>query len=227
MMVHEKIKKLNSMRMKILRKIIVAIFVISITTVSAKSQFLRFGPKVGISAAKAVVDESFSYDGNQLTYTSGDRKVGFHAGLFGRVTIASFYLQPEVMFSSVKGQINIDGDNNLSEAWDLSYNKIEVPVLVGKSFGGILHIDAGPVFNYMLTNDAREGGILDEVKQNYNQATVGYQVGFGFDISDITLDFRYEGNLSKLGDSVNFGSESFNTDLRDNMFIVAIGLNLF
>lgn len=219
------------MFMKTSKKIIVAIFVLSMTAVTAKSQFLRFGPKVGISAAKAVVDESFDYNGGNLTYTSGDRKVGFHAGLYSRITIASFYLQPEVLFSSVNGQIDIDGEDGdnspVKEAWDLSYNKIEVPVLLGKSFGKVLHIDAGPVFNYMLTNDAREGGILDEVKQNYNQATVGYQVGFGFDISDITIDFRYEGNLSKLGDSVNFGSESFSTDLRDNMFIVSVGLNLF
>lgn len=215
------------MRMKTSKKIIVAIFVLSITAVSAKSQFLRFGPKVGISAAKAVVDESFDYEGGKLTYTSGDRKVGFHAGLYSRITIASFYLQPEVLFSSVNGQIDIENSEYVKEAWDLSYNKIEVPVLLGKTFAKALHVEAGPVFNYMLTNDAREGEIYEEVKQNYNQATVGYLVGVGFDIRDITIDFRYEGNLSKLGDKVNFGNESFSTDLRDNMFIVAVGLNLF
>jgi hypothetical protein len=88
-----------------------------------------------------------------------------------------------VLFSSVKGQIDIEDDNNLKEAWDLSYNKIEVPVLLGKSFGEFFHIQAGPVFNYILTDDIREVGLFKDVKenfgdvkQNYNQSTVGYQV---------------------------------------------------
>lgn len=222
------------MRMKTLRKIIVALFVLSITVGSAKSQFLRFGPKIGISSTKAVVEENYTLINSNyenFSLASGDRKLGFHAGLFARVSIAGFHLQPEVLFSSVNGQIDIDAEdenNNVTrQVLDMSYNKLEVPILVGKSFGKVLHIEAGPVFNYMLTNDAREGGLLEDVKQNYSQSTVGYQLGFGFDISDITIDFRYEGNLSKLGDSVNFGDESFNTDLRDNMFVVSLGFNLF
>ncbi|MCK7531208.1 MAG: hypothetical protein MZV63_09280 [Marinilabiliales bacterium] len=44
---------------------------------------------------------------------------------------------------------------------------------------------------------------MTDVKATYNKATFGYQAGVGFDLlKRLTVDVRYEGNLSKFGEEV-------------------------
>ena len=56
------------------------------------------------------------------------------------------------------------------------------------------------------------------------RATIGYQAGFGFDISQLSLDFKYEGNLSKWFDGVKVGSEMMEFDARASQLLFSIGL---
>ncbi|GAH15956.1 unnamed protein product, partial [marine sediment metagenome] len=54
-------------------------------------------------------------------------------------------------------------------------------------------------------------------EEKYKSATFGYQAGVGIDIlKKVTFDFRYEGNLNKLGDGMTIGGEDFNFDSRPN-----------
>ena len=204
-----------------MRKLIV-IIVLALTASTAYGQFFTIGPKIGISSSSIKVKDVESI-------ASGNSSVGFHAGLFSRITIAGFYVQPELTFTSAGGEIKYSdsGNGNLDQITELTYNKLDVPVMLGMRFAKFLRINAGPSFSLILSEDARNKGTVDEVKSNYKNATVGYQAGVGLDIGKITLDLRYEGGLSKLGDEINIANESFATDMRNNLWLFSLGLKLF
>lgn len=191
---------------------------------SSYAQLFTFGPKIGISSSKISVEDAEDI-------ASGDAAVGFHAGAFARISILGFYVQPEALFTSTKGNIVID--DNISSTGEsiqeLTYNKIDVPVMLGFKIGPLLRLNAGPTFSFILDQDIRNetGAQLDNVSQNYNNANVGYQVGVGLDISKITLDLKYENNLSALGESVTIAGSEFETDMRNRLFQLSLGYKLF
>jgi len=190
------------------------------------SQFLSFGPRVGISSSKIQVDERFMYNDEQITYISEGSSLGFHIGAYSRLSFGMAYLQPELLFTSAGGEISINSDSKGKEIQNLKYNKIDVPILVGIKAGGVLRLQAGPTFSLLLSNAARNANTFSEVKQNYNNATVGYQAGIGIDISKLSIDLKYEGSLSKTGNSIKIGDEDFNTDFRNSLIMVVLGYNI-
>ncbi|MFP4089277.1 MAG: porin family protein [Cyclobacteriaceae bacterium] len=202
--------------------IVTAITFIAFT---AQAQLFTIGPKIGLSSSKIrVVD-----DVNAIT--SGDSEVGFHAGLFARVSVLGFYVQPEAMFTSASGSIVIPPSisaQSVESVQELTYNKIDVPVMLGAKIGPLFRVNLGPVFSFILSDDIRSGGALEEVIQDYNQANVGYQIGVGLDISKFTVDLRYENNLSALGESVTIPgtNETFSTDMRNRLIQLTLGYKL-
>jgi len=203
-----------------------SVVVIALTFISLSSyaQLFTIGPKVGLSSSKINVSE----DVNAIT--SGESEVGFHAGLFARVSILGFFVQPEALFTSASGSIVIDNpSSNVQDVQELTYNKLDVPVMLGIKIGPLLRLQAGPAFSFILSDDARENdNLVDEI--NSENATVGYQVGVGLDISKFTVDLKYENNLSNLGNSVvvpgvNDG-DPINTDMRNRLFQLTLGYKL-
>lgn len=203
-----------------MRKLLVMLALMA-TASTAFGQFFTIGPKIGLSNSSIKVDDVESI-------ASGESSVGFHAGLFSRITIAGFYVQPELTFTSTGGEIKYsdDGSSTLDQVTELKYNKLDVPVLAGMKFAKFFRVNVGPSFSLILSEDARNKGTVDEVKSNYKNATVGYQAGVGLDIGKITFDLRYEGNLSKMGDAINIGNESFDTDMRNNQWLFSLGFKL-
>lgn len=183
------------------------------------AQFFMLGPRVGLSSSKTNINETI--DG--IRYNTGEATVGFHAGLFSRITIGSVYLQPELLFTSSGGEIELNG-NTGRQIRKYEYNKLDVPVMLGYKLSKVFRIQAGPVASLLLQADAKDGlgDAYRDVKDNYEDSTIGYQVGVGLDIWRILLDLKYEGNLSKFGNRVG----GFDTDLRNNQVIVSVGFRL-
>ncbi|WPP49873.1 porin family protein [Catalinimonas niigatensis] len=208
-----------------MKRILLITAALTLFAYSSYAQFFTLGPKVGISSSKIQVKQDVE------GIISGDAGVGFHAGLFARVSILGFYVQPEALFTSTRGQIVIDepGSSTINAVQDLTYNKLDVPVMLGFKIGPLLRLNAGPIFSMLLSNDARTDGTVDEIEQNYKDATVGYQVGVGLDISKITLDLKYENNLSALGESVTIPgvNQPFETDTRNQLIQLSLGYKLF
>ncbi len=188
---------------------------------AASAQVFTLGPKVGFSSSRLSLEEA------QLV-RSGNATIGFHAGAFTRLTILGIYLQPELLFTQAGGQIKIRDEvsDNFDQIQDLTYNKLDIPVMLGFRIGNVLRINAGPSFSLILGQDARTEGTTAEVRNNYESSTVGYQIGGGLDIGRLVLDVRYEGNLSRLGTSVQLGGRGFDTDYRNNQFSVGLGFKL-
>ncbi len=204
-----------------MRKAIVLSFMLAVSTCTF-AQMVSVGPKVGISHSTITVE-------GVDRISSGDSSVGFHAGLFARFSFLGFYIQPEALFTSTKGSITIEnpGSTTVDAVQEITYNKLDVPVMLGLKVGDIFRINAGPTFSLLLENDARSKGTVRQISENYNKATVGYQIGLGFDISRLVLDLRYENNLSALGNEITVAGETFETDLRNRLFILTLGYKLF
>ncbi len=201
-----------------MKKIIVC-WITLLTIATAYAQEVSVGPKIGLSRS------TITAEGVEAV-TSGDSSVGFHAGLFGRFTFVGFYVQPEVLFTSTRGSININ-DGTVNAVRKLNYNKVDVPVMFGAVIGNFLRFNLGPSFSLILNKDARSKGTTTQIVENYNKATIGYQLGIGLDINRLVFDLRYENSLSRLGTEVTVAGQSFETDLRNKLYILTVGYKLF
>ncbi|MDA3781561.1 MAG: porin family protein [Bacteroidales bacterium] len=212
------------------RIILLSVFIAAFGLIS-KAQ-IQFGMKAGITSSSIKADEVYQVPDNEyfdeLKIKGGDAQIGFQGGLFARVTIASLYVQPELLFSSTSGDVEVsrfsgetlvDGTKLIKEQ---DFKKIDIPIMVGWKFGPA-RVQAGPIASFILDSDP----ILADYdfEEKFNGATWGYQVGVGLDIfKTITLDLKYEGNLSKLGDGVVIGGNTRNFDSRNSQLIASVGI---
>lgn len=211
--------------MKKLFLILSAVLVVNM----AHAQLFQLGLKAGVSSSKAQVDEAFQVNGSHVTYKTGDAVLGWHIGIYSRIKIVSFFIQPEVLFSSTGGDIEITEQGvTTPDIGTLKMNKLDVPVMAGLTLGKFFRIYVGPTFSYLISENIDGKDWFSEIKQDYNSATIGYQAGIGLDISKLTIDLKYEGNLSKLGDAITIPTTntSFNTDMRNPQIILSVGLRL-
>ncbi|AWW31275.1 PorT family protein [Echinicola strongylocentroti] len=189
--------------------------VIAFLSVSAagRAQDFSIGPKFGVSQGNIQVDG----DG----YESGSEKLGYHVGAFVRMGGNSLYLQPEVLYVNTGGEIKeSQGDNE--RTYEASFNRFDVPIMLGFKLGDVFRIQGGPVASFLL-NSKFKNDIVPDPEPEYKNATVGYQAGIGFDIANMIIDLKYEGSLSKQSESI----AGFDTDQRQNQLIVSLGLRLF
>ena len=105
------------------------------------------------------------------------------------------------------------------------FKRIDLPVLVGVKLGPA-RLGIGPVGSYVVkesvTSDIAELGGDDYVLFT-NSMTWGFQAGLGVDISKISIDARYEGSLSKLGESFQVGNANFELDARPSQWVFSLG----
>jgi len=196
---------------------------------------LQFGVKGGIVSASSTLDKNLTQEQlmeanveyDELKMKAQDAKVGFQAGLFGRLSIAALYVQPELMFTSTSSRIKVEeltqGEDPVSQVRKQEFKRLDIPIMVGWKFGPA-RLQAGPVGTIMLDQKSALEAAGD-YKEEFNGAAWGYQVGVGLDLlNTLTIDAKYEGSLSKLGESVTIGNADYSIDNRPNQFIVTVGL---
>ncbi len=196
------------------------------------SQF-DFGVKAGVSSSSIKAEETLpaatgeNYD--QLKVEATNAKLGFHGGLFARVSLLGAFVQPELLFSTGGGEVTIQELNANKDVIketvkEQTYNKIDVPIMAGLRFG-ILRLQLGPVGSVMLSNKSALEAYHEDYKQKFNSMTWGYQFGVGVDLfRKITLDLKYEGSLSKLGAGVEIDGQEYDFDTRANQFVLNAGI---
>jgi hypothetical protein len=187
---------------------------------------IKFGIRGGVSSSTIKVDEIIKNDlGDDLYEVIGsDAGVGFHAGVLLRVQVSSIYVQPELLFSSTGGEVQIeDLVNGGVSLKDQSFKKLDIPVTVGMKFGPA-RVGVGPVASYVIKSDSPIDELTGDVEQTFKSATFGYQAGVGLDIWKLALDLKYEGNLSKLGDGVNVAGYEATFDTRNPQWILSLGI---
>ncbi|RPH27714.1 MAG: PorT family protein [Bacteroidales bacterium] len=215
--------------------IVIAIALLAVAS-SANAQFLKFGIKGGLTSSNVKFDKttfdqvSTTSGAKDFIVTQGDSKMGYQFGLFGRIKVLGIFIQPELLFSHSQGEVLI-ADITANEIYKETqkFNKVDIPVIVGWKIGPA-RLGIGPVASFML---GEKDGLKDKLSEladqtttsNFNKATFGYQVGAGLDIlGKITLDVRYEGNLSKLGNGIKLGDENYSFDQRNPQWIFSVGI---
>ena len=219
-----------------MKRLAFLISTIMVVSLAANAQFLRFGVKGGVSSSTVKIDRTtFSTVGDAQSFVveQGDSKLGLHFGLFGRIQVLGLYIQPELLFTQSKGEVILTDVTNsgspIKSLREQKFNKFDIPVMVGWKFGPA-RIGLGPVASFVLSEkDGLKDKLADitdqTVKSNFNGATFGYQIGAGLDILKFaTLDIKYEGNLSKLGEGVNIAGKPYKFDQRNPQWIFSLGI---
>ena len=214
------------------RIILIALLIIPFTMVSkAQSDFFKIGIKAGITSTSIKVDDVIDIDDasdiDELAIRGKNSKVGFQGGLMARITLAKLYVQPELLFTSTSGEVEVtrlleSTGTTVSTIKNQDFKQIDIPIMLGYKFGPA-RIQGGPIATIMLSSSS----VLkdyNEYEEEFNGATWGYQVGLGLDLGKkLTIDAKYEGNLSKLGDGIKVGGETRSFDSRNSQFVVSLG----
>lgn len=204
----------------------VFILLLLFITNSIFSQF-HFGIRGGISSSQVQINQTVE----GLKLSTGDNTFGYHLGAFAQIVIKDkFVIMPEALFSSSGGKIDLSDGTNFNEIWNLSFNRIDIPVTFGIKFLKIMRISAGPYASILLSADARYANIEEDVKDNYKNMLWGYQAGLGVDFWKLVVDVKYEGSFSSAheGDvSIPGSNEKFNPDVRPNQWILSVGYRFF
>ena len=134
-----------------------------------------------------------------------------------KLPIIGFYLRPELVYT------NLENELLYKESQTTSYNfqKVDIPVLIGKKFFGIGNVFAGPSFQYILNSDFSLNDIENVDTDGF---TVGLQVGAGIELNNLGIDVRWERGLNTVEST--FLNVSTNTnvtfDTRVNQIIIGL-----
>lgn len=221
---------LKPLKSSIMKKFAFIILTIFLTAGMASAQFLTFGIKGGLNYSTLKFDDVKDIAANSSTYRlqTDESFQGYHIGAFARVKVFSLFIQPELYFNTSGGNVLVEEVPDVGSAVEMvrqiKYNKIDLPVMVGLKLGP-LRLNAGPVATVILTEDNGVIDIIPELESLSNSAAIGYQAGAGLDLFKfLTIDYRFEGSLSKYGDKLTVGGDDYPLDSRANMHLVSIGI---
>jgi hypothetical protein len=201
-------------------KKLLSICVLVIGVYAAQAQTLDFGLKAGLN---------FSELSNNIPaqFNATNAATGFVAGAYGRVGILGFFTQPELLYSQRKGAYtsNVDGSAVINT---LSY--LDVPVLFGYKLL-FARVNIGPSFQFLMNANQEASDAAKDPnfsKDNFNKSVVGYQAGFGVDLSRLSVDLRYDGGLNSLGkEIVTSTGMKIDYSTRASMWQLTVGFKLF
>jgi hypothetical protein len=187
-----------------MKKYLSILAALTIISVSVKAQF-TLGVKGGVNVSKLNTDN----------YTQSN-VAGYLVGAFARFG-KGLYLQPELYVGSKGGQFNYNSSgSNVGGDAKVRFTTLDVPVLIGESFGASnfnVRAMVGPVYSYVLNRNTSFSDNLSSAYRDlgdYNHSTLGYQAGLGVDLGNIALDARYEGGLTTLNQKYGDRPHLFN-----------------
>jgi len=192
-----------------MKKYILSIALLIASVAASKAQS-TIGIKGGINFSKISTDN-----------IKESSVTGYQAGVFARLG-DGLYLQPEVYLGSRGGKFEGSSSGNSASAnGKVTFTTLNVPLLLGTklvSAGPIsVRAMAGPIYSYNLSENNNVNSAIQDFGK-YKNSTLGYQVGAGVDIGNITADLRYEGGLTKINES--YGQ-------RANLWALSVGFKIF
>jgi hypothetical protein len=186
-----------------------------VLALSIKAQELSLGVRAGFS--RNSIGEDF------VAYSSKDAVTGMTLGGYAKIKVLGFFIMPEVNYNQRGNEIKDFGNNTT--------HNIDVPVLFGKQFFKVIRVNGGPNFQFQLANTQTQ--VSNYINQSkFKDFVLGLQLGVGIDVWKLSLDARYDMNLSSAGDIVYVSNDIAKTVLkqyssRANMFVFTLGYRLF
>jgi len=200
-----------------------SLFFFMLSTLLAQNQV---GLKFGLSSYDLPSDV-LELSGKDLQLSVENANYGIHFGVYARLGILGFYLQPELNFNSNSVQYRIQDFNDIEAVDDIRtehYQNIDIPVLIMFT-PSIFRVYAGPVGHYFL-NSTSELKTISGLKEEFKTLSYGYQAGAGIQIAGLSLDVRYEGNFNKFGDHIVIDGNPYQFSSTPSRFLVSLGFKL-
>ncbi|TYP98865.1 outer membrane protein with beta-barrel domain [Tenacibaculum adriaticum] len=194
--------------------------ILALCLVIGASQLSQAQIDFGIKAGLNYNSDSFKDVSDDIINGKAESKTGYHAGIWlrAKLPIIGWYVRPELVYTALKSEITLNDGVNTKASYD--FQKIDIPVLLGKKFLGVAYVHAGPSFQYIIDGDLD----FEEVaKTNADGFTVGIQLGAGVELGKIGLDIRWERGFSDTeSEIVSNASDKLKFDTRVNQIIVGL-----
>ncbi len=151
----------------------------------ASAQHFQFGLKAGANIS--------NFTGGDFAAVKKTAYVGFHGGLFLRLRLGAFGLQPELMISSQGAKL--DSISGGTTTWKVTY--VTLPVMLQYRTSSGFYFEAGPQVGFKATDDYGSTTLNDFARglDLSAAAGLGYRARAGYG-----LGARYTAGLSKVGD---------------------------
>ncbi len=191
-----------------------------LSALAGNAQIFELGLRGGVNLHDVTVQDFEDGSNTIQSVESGDRKLGYHAGVYGRIKIATFFVQPELLYTFQNSEIVYTDNGGTEKTLEVDYSRFDVPVIVGAKLGP-LRLGVGPVATFAISKPD------DAFSQSLKDATFGYQAGVGLDLGPLSIELRYEGPFGQHADSVTIEGETYQADARNNMIMLGLGYSLF
>ncbi|WP_159947677.1 porin family protein [Polaribacter septentrionalilitoris] len=198
-------------------KKVILMMVLALGLSQAANAQINFGLKGGIN-----------YNSNSIKEVQTDvfdgakSKTGYHAGIWLRfkIPVIGLYLRPELVYTSLENEVLYKTSGNTTS---YNFQKIDIPVLLGKKIFGIGNVYVGPSFQYILDSDFSFSDIPDVEADGF---TVGLQFGGGIELGKIGIDVRWERAFSGIESTFIGNAGNVNFDTRINQIILGLSYRL-
>lgn len=174
------------------RLAIVAFCCLMTFCVTGQEKTFEFGARVGWNKTKIKVKDHLNgYD--------ADSKGGYMGGIFGRVNLGKFYIEPGVEYVQKRTQIQRSPKDT-----KLRNYSVDIPVMFGYKFWTFeraqvkLRAFAGPSFSF-LTKDMEIYSTHEQTKYVADDMMYYVRAGLGVDIWKANLDICHEFGLKEFG----------------------------
>lgn len=204
----------------------------------AGTHAVDFGVRAGLNFSNVPSSQEIALGGttlaNHYLEVSERSHTGFHFGVFANLSFANIFIQPEFLFEET-GQVMIMITDHIASAeretnrFTPRFSHVKIPVTAGMKFA-IFRIGAGPYYSYLLDNtraDLQVTGTGERISFQYKESRMGYQVMAGICVGNISLDYRFEGGFTRLGDGARVGGESYDFRINPRQHIISLGIAVF
>jgi len=207
-----------------MKKLLIVLAVFLFANQVAEAQLFQYGLKGGIGFSNLKFSDVTGIEdgGDVYSLVTGDAVTGYHIGLQTRIKIAMIFIQPELYFNTGGAAVEQVYENGPTEILNISYNSIDLPVLLGVKLGPV-RLMLGPTGSYVLSGENELTSLDPDYSLLSSSMTWGWQGGIGVDLSRFTIDARYDGSLSKFGESISIGGKEYVLDASPNQFLISLG----
>jgi hypothetical protein len=205
-----------------MKKLILALCLFVGATQLADAQ-IHFGIKGGINYNS----DSFKEVSDDIINGNAESRTGYHAGIWLRfkLPMVGWYIRPELVYTSLKSEVDLRTSATTSEVVGYDFQKLDIPVLLGKKFLKIAYVHIGPSFQYILDGDLNYDAVSNLKADGF---TVGMQLGGGIEIGKFGIDLRWERAFSdvesEIISDIGGANTTANFDTRVNQIIVGLSL---
>jgi hypothetical protein len=155
-------------------------------------------------------------------FSGAKSKMGYHAGVWLRlkVPVLGLYVRPELVYTNLENEVFYEFTQKTTS---YSFQKIDIPVLIGKKIFGIGNVYVGPSFQYILASDFEINDISSLDSKGF---TMGLQFGGGVEFGNLGIDLRWERAFSNIESTFLSGAVEREFDTRINQIIIGLSYKL-